>query len=171
MASHYLFCRVLFWCFGLLNLAAHQRINIRKYLLDYHGSTTRFGEITIGLVTSAIALIFFLLVYMVFDNASLSFGSMVGTLVLSILGYWFATLSYRLLLNKPRSTGGLISPIAIKIWCLLFAIGAVAFFVISLFEESLEGIISAVTPLPACWFGWKLANKRQHQQSQITKGH
>ncbi|MBO1254822.1 hypothetical protein J3L16_03855 [Alteromonas sp. 5E99-2] len=131
--------------------------------MDYQESTGRFSEVLIGIVTALISLVFFGLIYLIVINATLSVVSVVGFFVLALIGYWFAQISYRLLLQKQRNNGGLISPIALKFWCVVFAISSVGFLIFAAFEKDINAMFSAAVILPACWFGWKLANKRKQR--------
>ncbi|WP_100658831.1 hypothetical protein [Alteromonas flava] len=131
--------------------------------MDYQESTGRFSEVLLGIVTFLISLVFFGLIFLVASNASLSFASIGGSIVLALTGFWFAQLAYRLIFRKHRKTGGLISPFAIKFWCAIFGIFSIFFLIFAVFETDINAMVSAAVMLPACWYGWKLADKRQQR--------
>lgn len=131
--------------------------------MDYQGSTGRFSEVIFGIITFLISLIFFGIIFLVATNASLSLGSIGGSIALGLTGFWFAQIAYRLTFRKHRKTGGLISPLAIKFWCVVFGIFSLVFMIFGFFEADINAVFSAAVMLPACWYGWKLAEKRQRR--------
>lgn len=128
---------------------------------EYQESAGRFTEILVGFVTSSISLIFVLLIALIVREASLSLASVLGSFFLALLAYWFGQLSLRLIFNKPKRHGGLLSPIAIKVSCVVFGICSVLFLMFGITEGEFNAVVSAAVMLPACWYGWQLANKRQ----------
>ena len=135
----------------------------KEKLMDYQANTGRLSEVLIGIVTTFISLIFFGLVFILFDNGKTSFAAAVGVLALSFLGLWFALLSYRLLFHKPKKYGGLISPLALKFWCVVFGLSSTVFLLFGILELNIKAVFSSIIMLPACWYGWQLANKRQRR--------
>jgi membrane associated rhomboid family serine protease len=129
--------------------------------MNYQDSTGRSSEVMFGIITFFIALIFFALVLMIMTNASLSLASVGGSVVLAAIGGWFAQLSYRLVLHKPRTTGGLLSPFALKFWCVFFGVTSCGSLVFALITAKFDAAVGAAVMLPACWYGWKLADHRQ----------
>lgn len=133
----------------------------KEKLMDYQANTGRLSEVLVGIVTTFISLIFFGLVFFLFDNGEASFAAAVGVLALSFLGLWFALLSYRLLFHKPKKHGGLISPLALKFWCVVFGLFSLAFLLLGILELNTKVVFSSIIMIPACWYGWQLANKRE----------
>ncbi len=135
--------------------------------MHYQDSTGRCGEVMLGLVVLFISLVFFALVVMIVTKASLSLAAVGGAILLAAIGGWFAQLAYRLVLNKPRPSGGLLSPLALKFWCALFGVTSCANVVIFLIAAEFGTAVGAAMMLPVCWYGWKLANKRQQRNSGV----
>lgn len=131
--------------------------------MDYQANTGRFSEIIVGIVTTSISLIFFGLVLIIFVKGEASFAAAIGILASSSLGIWFALLSYRLLFHKPKKYGGLISPLALKFWCVVFGLFSSVFLLFGILELNTKAVFSSIIMLPACFYGWQLANKRQRR--------
>ena len=135
--------------------------------MNYQDSTGRCGEVMLRLVVLFISLVFFALVAMIVTNASLSLAAVGGTILLAVIGGWFGQLAYRLVLNKPRPSGGLLSPLALKCWCAFFGLTSSATVVFTLIAAEFGAAVGAAMMLPACWYGWKLADKRQQRNSGV----
>jgi amino acid permease len=136
-------------------------LGAKEAMKEYQESAGRFTEVLVGFVTSFISLIFMLLIALIVKEASLSIASVLGSFFLALLAYWFGQLSFRLIFNKPKPHGGLLSPIAIKVGCVVFGICSVLFLIFGIIEGELNAVLSAAVMLPACWYGWQLACKRQ----------